>query len=149
MEVTVTRPAPADPVVAALCAEQQLELAHRESREPYHPRKGINPLIEFVVLWAGGEPVGCAGLQPLEPGVSEIKRMYVRPEARGTGLSRLLLAELEALAAERGTPVLRLETGALLTEAIALYTRSGFVPIPAFGEYAGNAESLCFEKRLG
>ncbi|GAA2321029.1 hypothetical protein GCM10010149_87540 [Nonomuraea roseoviolacea subsp. roseoviolacea] len=52
------------------------------------------------------------------------------------------------MAGERGLHTLRLETGRLFTEAIGLYTASGYVRVPRFGPYAACAESVCFEKRL-
>ncbi|NUW40648.1 GNAT family N-acetyltransferase [Nonomuraea rhodomycinica] len=150
----VTRPPAHDPVVQELCAEQQAELAFRQRDVVDDTPKHLDPRIAFVLLWSGregvgGQAVGCAGLQPLEPGVGEVKRMYVRPAARGRGLSRRLLTEVEAMAGERGIHTLRLETGRLFTEAIGLYTAAGYVRIPRFGPYAGCAESVCFEKRLG
>ncbi|WP_084959032.1 GNAT family N-acetyltransferase [Thermoactinospora rubra] len=148
MEVTLTRPPGDSPVVLELCAEQQAELAWRQRHVVDDTPKHLDPRIEFVLLMEGGRALGCAGLQPLEPGVGEVKRMYVRSAARGRGLSRLLLREIEDLAKERGMGVLRLETGRLFQEAISLYTSSGFAPIPRFGPYAGCAESVCFEKRL-
>jgi GNAT superfamily N-acetyltransferase len=95
-----------------------------------------------------GAAVVCGGLRPLEPGVAEIKRMYVVPEHRGQGLSRVMLAELEREAAALGWSVLRLETGASQPEAIALYTGAGYLPIPRFGEHTNVRQSICFEKHL-
>ncbi|MEV0147599.1 MULTISPECIES: hypothetical protein [unclassified Nonomuraea] len=94
----VTRPPAHDPIVLELCAEQQAELAHRRRDVVDDTPKHLDPRISFVLLWPdedGGardraaEAVGCAGLQPLEPGVDEVKRVYLRPAARGRGLSRL------------------------------------------------------------
>lgn len=131
-----------------LCAEQQAELAWRQRDVVDDTPKHLDPRISFVLMWSGERAAGCAGLQPLEPGVGEVKRMYVRPAFRGRGLSRTLLAEVEKLAADRGMHTLRLETGRLFQEAIGLYTSAGYTPIPRFGAYAGCAESVCFEKRL-
>ena len=60
--------------------------------------------------------------------------MWVAEPARGLGIGRRLLAELEARAAERGTRVVRLETSRLLAEAIALYLSAGYVEVPAFND---------------
>jgi putative acetyltransferase len=105
--------------------------------------------ITYLVAVVGGRVVACGAWQPLEPGVAEIKRMYVRPAYRGRGIARQLvvaLEEEEALAADR--PVIRLETGTYLPSAIALYRSSGYRSIAPYGEYVGNTYSVCFEKHL-
>jgi GNAT superfamily N-acetyltransferase len=91
--------------------------------------------------------VGCVAVQPLEHRIEEIKRMYVRPERRRRGLSRVLLASAEELARERGMTSLR-ETGYKLDEALGLYTSSGYQRIPLYGDYLGSTYSVCFEKSL-
>jgi len=93
-----------------------------------------------------GEPVGCGALKLHGDEPAEIKRMWVAEPARGMGLGRRILAELEAAAARAGAPVARLETNASLVEAIALYRTSGYVEVDAFNDeqYAQH----WFEKRL-
>lgn len=134
-----------DPVVVALCTEQQNEL---DARYESVTVKGLEPQVPFMVAWIDGAPIGCAGLQSLEPGIAEIRRMYVRPAHRGQGISRQLLTAIEELAREHGELVLRLETGDLQPEALGLYQSAGYVRIPPFGEYIGSSLSLCFEKHL-
>jgi GNAT superfamily N-acetyltransferase len=104
----------------------------------------------FVIAWLDGhQAVGCGALRPMEEaGVGEVKRMYVAPEARGQGISRRILAEIESLARQMGYTTLRLETGIRQPEAIRLYDTSGYSRIPCYGCYAGNPLSICFEKRL-
>lgn len=139
------------PDAEALRAAQREELValYAGDTEP-----GPKPTAADVAVFllgrdpATGEPLACGGLRPLGPGSAELKRMFVVPHARGRGLSRLVLAALERAAAEHGWHVLRLETGPRQTEALALYTRSGYARIENFGHYAGAAESLCFEKVL-
>lgn len=95
-----------------------------------------------------GRPLGCGALRSLGEPVVEIKRMYVRPEARGRGVGVAILDELERQARERGFKVVRLETGPLQPEAIGLYARAGYREIPCFGAYSGAAASRCFERRI-
>jgi ribosomal protein S18 acetylase RimI-like enzyme len=73
--------------------------------------------------------------------------MWIAPDARGLGLGRRLLGELERFAREAGAAVIRLETNDALKEAILLYRRSGYVEVDAFNDepYARH----WFEKRLG
>jgi DNA-binding MarR family transcriptional regulator/GNAT superfamily N-acetyltransferase len=101
----------------------------------------------FLVARLHGESVGCVGLKFLPDGpTAEIKRMWVAPTARGLGLARRLLAELESRALAHGRDLLRLDTNTALTAAINLYRSAGFYEIPAFNDesYA----QLWFEKRI-
>jgi DNA-binding MarR family transcriptional regulator/GNAT superfamily N-acetyltransferase len=92
------------------------------------------PAGEFLVAVLYGEPVGCGALK-FHPGApAEVKRMWVAPSARGLGLGRRLLAELEARAAGHGVRVLRLETNQTLAEAISLYRAAGYREVAAFND---------------
>jgi putative acetyltransferase len=146
--VQVSEAKAADPAVRELCAAQQTELESRYGADSTEPPKGIDPGVAFLVARVAGEPVGCAGLKPLEPGVAEVTRMYVRPAHRGHGISRMLLRKVEDMAKRYGMNTLRLETGDLQPESIGLYGSSGYHRIPGFGQYAGSPLSLCFEKPL-
>jgi len=73
--------------------------------------------------------------------------MYVEPHARGHGVGRKVLAELEHHARRLGLRHLVLETGDRQHEATRLYERAGFARVPCFGEYTG-AASVCMEKAL-
>jgi DNA-binding MarR family transcriptional regulator/GNAT superfamily N-acetyltransferase len=104
------------------------------------------PAGAFLLAAVHGEPVGC-GVLRFPPGApTEVKRLWVAATARGTGLGRRLLAGLEQHAREQGSTVVRLDTNAALTEAIALYRSAGYREVPAFNDevYA----DLWFEKRL-
>ncbi len=100
----------------------------------------------FVVATLLGEPVGCGGLRFNPDGPTDLKRMWVAETARGLGLGRRLLQELERLAAEHGVRALRLETNRNLGEAIALYRSAGYREVAPFNDlpYAHH----WFEKRL-
>ena len=83
-----------------------------------------------VITSADGKIVGCGGLYPIDERDAEIRRMYLLPEARGLGLGRTLLEELIARAKERRFERVVLETASVLKEAISLYRRRGFLPVP-------------------
>lgn len=102
----------------------------------------------FLVARLAGEAVGCGAIRALEVGAAEVKRMYVREGFRRLGLGRRILAMLESTARETGVTRLRLETGPLQPEAVALYQSAGFVEIRPYGEYVGSDHSRCFEKHL-
>jgi DNA-binding MarR family transcriptional regulator/GNAT superfamily N-acetyltransferase len=88
----------------------------------------------LLVATLHGEPVGCGALKFHGDAPTEIKRMWVAPEARGLGLGRRLLASLEEHAAASGAGAIRLETNGALTEAIALYRSAGYREVPAFND---------------
>lgn len=100
----------------------------------------------FLVATLHGEPVGCGGVKLHRDRPAEIKRLWVDDPARGLGLGRRLLSDLEALARDAGHRSVQLDTNRSLTEAIALYRSSGYHEIPAFNDepYAHH----WFEKRL-
>jgi GNAT superfamily N-acetyltransferase len=79
----------------------------------------------------------------------EIKRMYVVPGARGRGLSRRMLAELESTAAAAGARRVVLNTGDKQPEAIALYESSGYRSTDGFGHYACTPGAVFYGKVLG
>lgn len=113
---------------------------------------GEKPTADDVAAWVvareGGRALGCGALRSLGEPVVEIKRMYVRPEARGRGIGAAILDVLEKQAVERGFRVVRLETGPLQPEALRLYERAGYREIPCFSAYATGAASRCFERRI-
>ena len=105
------------------------------------PPKGL-----ILVASLLAEPVACGALLFHEGEPPYIKRMWVAKRVRGLGLGRRLLEELEARAAETGSPLVHLETNGTLTEAIAMYRSAGYVEVEPF-----NDESYAhhwFEKRL-
>jgi DNA-binding MarR family transcriptional regulator len=88
----------------------------------------------FLVATLRGEPVGCGGLQFHSDAPPDIKRMWVAESARGLGIGRRLLAELEGRARAHGSRVVRLETNRSLGEAISLYRSSGYREVEAFND---------------
>jgi DNA-binding MarR family transcriptional regulator/N-acetylglutamate synthase-like GNAT family acetyltransferase len=88
----------------------------------------------FLVATLHGEPIGCCGLKLHGDRPAEIKRLWVSPDARGLGLGRRLLQEVEALARDAGHAAVQLDTNRSLTEAIALYRSAGYREIPAFND---------------
>ena len=108
----------------------------------------IAPRGRLYLIELDGIPVGLGGLKLISTDTAEIKRMYLRPEARGHGLGRQLLERLLADARALGVRLVRLETAAFMPEAQALYKSLGFEQVPAFeGEFAavpGAAEIQVF-----
>lgn len=89
----------------------------------------------FVVLEdEDGVALAGGGIKRLSDGIAEIKRMYVVPSARGRGLARVVLGELEAAARELGYRHIRLDTGPSQPHARALYESAGYAEIPAYND---------------
>jgi putative acetyltransferase len=94
------------------------------------------------------EPVGCGCFKPFDNTSVEIKRMFVKPEARGNKISALILQELEDWAQGLGFENTVLETGSKQVEALGLYQKAGYTLIPNYGPYIDLPDSICFKKVL-
>ncbi len=121
-----------------------------EEQAEYDQHNGLPPDVTFVVARIDGKAVGCGAFRPISstPDAVEIKRMYVAPSARGHGLGKAILADLEGRASADGYAIARLETGKKQAEAIVLYERLGYRRIPNYPPYVDNDNSLCYEKQL-
>lgn len=140
-----------NPDAVALRVRQRVEIAERygtPDSEPGVPPSRADTAAFFVAYEDDGSAVGCGGLRNLGAGIGEIKRMYVEPASRGSGVASRVLLALENWAREQGWSCLRLETGDAQPDAVRFYTRSGYEPIPPFGPYAHSDNSLCFERPL-
>ena len=140
-----------DPVGADLRKRQELEILDRYDGEDTEP--GVHPSAADVAVFLiafddAGTPLGCGALRQLDDVSAEVKRMYVEPQARGTGVATAVLRALEQAAVDRGWTTVRLETGPGQPDAIRFYEREGYVPIPLYGDYVGSELSLCYERVL-
>ena len=135
---------------AELLAGHAAELIHRygHDTEPGAKPTAADVTVFLVARDDEGRALGCGAMRDLEPGVAELKRMYVRPEARGRGLGRAILEALEDEARRRDVTVLRLETGHAQHEAVGLYERAGYRRIPCWGAYAEGDVSICYEREI-
>jgi DNA-binding MarR family transcriptional regulator/GNAT superfamily N-acetyltransferase len=139
---------------ARFCLESYFAELHTRFDTGFDPARSISasageltePAGLLLVARLRNEPVGCGALKlhPDEP--AEIKRMWVAPDARGLGVGRRILHELEDHARRRGADVVHLETNQTLHEAASLYRSAGYVEVDAFNDepYAHH----WFEKRL-
>ena len=127
---------------ARQCLRAYFDELNRRSESGFDPAVGVTaepheitpPAGCLLIVYLRAEPVGCGAVKHLSRGPSDIKRMWVSPSARGLGIGRRLLAELEACVARSGAAVARLETNRALVEAIALYRSAGYREVPAFND---------------
>jgi putative acetyltransferase len=155
VQITIERvTAPTDDVRVLISELEQVLGAEY----PPEQRHGLSldaifqPHIQFFVAHSDTGAVGCGGVA-LFADLAEVKRMYVRPAARGQGVAEALLDRIEAAVRETGLVRLCLETGDRQLAAIRLYDRAGFSRCSAFGDYAAMptetiAASIFFEKYL-
>jgi len=142
-------PDTADAMLLIAELEDYLEpLYPSESRHGLSVARLIEEKVAFFVIRHADLPAGCGGVKLYDSDYGEVKRMYIRPTFRGLGLAKLMLHQLAEYAQQQGAALLRLETGIYQTEAIGLYERFGFQPIPPFGTYQLDPLSLFYEKRL-
>jgi len=132
----------------ALGAEIEVRYGSPDEPDGLHPDQLAPPHGTFLVAWRSDEAVGCGGLRQLEPGVGEIKRMYVAPTARRAGVARIVLTELEQSAQALGYKRLKLETGTKQPEAIELYLSTGYEQVEPYGVYKDSPLSRCYAKNL-
>jgi len=149
------RPCPVDePPAAALVAAMSAEIAALydglDLAGPDMPKAGPSELRPpggtFVVGFDDGVAVCCGAVKRLPDGACEIKRMFVTEAARGRGVARALLEELERRARELGYEIARLDTGPRQMRAQRMYERAGYVAIENFN--ANPMASFFGEKRL-
>jgi putative acetyltransferase len=141
------------PVVQGLICALNAELEARYPEEGANffrldPEEVSEGRGVFLVAYLADTPVGCGAVRQIEPGIAEIKRMYVDPTFRGRGVGRQIVDALAAQARQIGAKRIVLETGPRQPDAIAMYEHAGFVEIPLYGEYIGSQFSVCMAKDL-
>lgn len=144
----------ASPVARSLVADAMADLTVRYGGRgdgtPVAAHEFDPPNGAFLVAYLDGEPVGCAAWRTNaeDPSAAEIKRMYVRPAARGRGVAMALLRAVENDARSAGRTHAVLETGTKQPEAIALYEKAGYARIPDFGHYRDAPNVRSFGRHL-
>jgi putative acetyltransferase len=142
---------PKDPRVVALLDELTSELALSRYTADQTFGYSIEQLeradVHLVGVAVAGQLVGMGGLE-LQGKVGELKRFFVAPAQRGTGVADAILAALLEIALDHDIALVRLETGDKQKAAIAFYRRHGFAEISPFGPYVNSETSVCMERRL-
>lgn len=141
-----------DPEVGALMEALTADLAG----EGYSPEETFGYSVEqleakgvhLVGVRVEGALAGIGGIELQGDGVAELKRFFVSPGHRGSGVADAVIEELIAHAAGNGVTAVRLETGDKQFAAIGFYRRHGFVEVPRFPPYEDSATSVCMQRVL-
>jgi putative acetyltransferase len=154
IEITLEQATGPTPEIVALLDELNAALAgySSEQRHALSVDQLFRPNIRFFVARVDGTAVACGGIGFYDR-YAELKRMYSKPEVRGRGVAKALLARLEAEAHEAGVTLLRIETGIHQREALRFYEAAGYRQRGPFGPYADMPASaietsLFYEKSL-
>lgn len=133
-----------------LRADMEAELAARYDIPDQETEKPTAETIDvfLVARDADGKATGCGALRLMSDGMAEVKRMYVAPEARGTGVATGILRMLEAHAGRRGVHTVHLSTGTEQPDAIAFYDREGYERSEGYGPHKGHPMAVFFARRL-
>lgn len=149
-----------DPDVKCLLENLFAHYRQQYPGTPDGPPTPVDPLVEaaryeppggtFVVAAVDRADVGCGGVRHCSAGerTAELKRMWVEPHMRGTGVAQALLAELEGRAVALGYEAMWLDTGPRQLAAIRFYERNGYKPIPNYGRYSSHLALVSFAKQL-
>jgi len=109
----------------------------------YYTRYSVNENISDVwIAYCDGNPIGCAAYRIKAPSIGEHKRMFIKGEYRGRGISKQLLASVENHAESRCDRVLHLSTRVTLEPAVTLYRKSGFIETFRDGLYVEMEKKL-------
>ena len=120
----------------------------KEDQATYDPHNKVPDIDTALVIYLNDEPVAIGCFREYDKTTAEIKRMFVKKEHRGKGLSKRILDELEKWAAEKGYQFAILETSIHFAVAKNLYQTNGYSVIPNYGVYEGLPESVCMKKKL-
>ena len=148
--ITLKRTTSFDPDFQSLVALLDRELAIRDGDEHsfYHQFNAIADLKHVIVYCEDELPIGCGAFKPYDDKTVEIKRMFVLPERRGSGIAMAVLKDLEIWAGQLNYTACILETGKKQPEAIRLYQKAEYTTIPNYGQYAGVENSVCMRKEI-
>lgn len=125
-----------------------LKTTDGDDHDFYNQYNGLEEIKYVMVGYVDEKPIACGAIKKRDTNTVELKRMYVKPKKRGSGIARQILTSLEEWAKEIGFEKCILETGERQVEAVKFYKKSGYQRIPNYGQYKKMENSICFEKTL-
>lgn len=128
--------------------DEDLNTRYGTLQKEYDRFNSLDSINNVIIAYHKSGPAGCGSFKEFDTTTIEIKRMFVKKEKRGSGVANKILFALEEWGRELGYKISILETGKGQPEAIRFYQKSGYTQIENFGQYAGNANSICMSKKL-
>lgn len=119
-----------------------------ENRAAYVPYNKLDDIQDVILAYDNDIPVGSVSFKKYDDECAEVKRVFIKEEYRGRGISNKLMELLEDLARKKGYKYLILESGEPLVAAMALYRKIGYEVIPNYGQYKDMTDSICMRKKL-
>lgn len=117
-------------------------------RKEYNEYNKLDQIHDVILICDNDTPLACGAFKYYADGVAEVKRVFVRKEFRGQGISKLLMQHLEVKAKEQGYDSMILETGKQMKVAIGLYSSMGYQVIDNYGQYKNMSLSICMLKDI-
>lgn len=148
--ITIKKTNNTDPDFIQLINILDLELAitDGEDHDFYHQFNGVENIVHILIAHEDEQAIACGAFKVVSEDLVEIKRMFTLEKARGKGLARSILEQLEVWAGQLGYKACILETGKKQKAALALYNKMGYEITENYGQYVGLDTSLCFKKHL-
>lgn len=119
-----------------------------KNRAEYIPYNKLDDIHDVIVAYDEDIPVGSAGFKKYDDECAEVKRVFIKREYRGKGISKKLMELLEERAKKEGYKYLILESGEPLVAAMSLYRKIGYKVTPNYGQYKDMPDSVCMKKEL-
>jgi N-acetylglutamate synthase-like GNAT family acetyltransferase len=150
MDFKVVRTNSADNDFLALIKllDSDLNGRYGELQKEYDKHNKVDMINDVAVIYKDGAAIGCGAFKEFDSESVEMKRVFIKPENRGQGFSKIIMNELEKTAKSKGYKYAVLETGIKQHEAIGLYTKLGYSVTENFGPYVGMETSVCMRKEL-
>ena len=148
MEIAKTDTCHPDFVALIQLLDVELQEQYGAVQALYDEHNKTDTLQTAMVGYLDGIPVACGCFRIVDEKTIELKRMFVRKDHRGLGLSTLLLQALEDWAAELGHSHAILETGTKQVAALKLYEKFGYEIMENYEPYVGMETSICMKRRL-
>lgn len=145
---TVAECAPDDGLLIALVTAMTAELIVVHDLPADARPRPLDRASRYLLARDGERAIGCCAVEPVEPGVYELKRMFVAPGTWGNEVPSALVAESERLARSEGATRIRLETATRQLSAMRFYEQAGYRRVPNFPPHESDPEAACYEKDL-
>ncbi|HEX3385659.1 MAG TPA: GNAT family N-acetyltransferase [Mucilaginibacter sp.] len=148
--ITIKRTEANDPDFPYLVTQPTLELRelYGDQKVVYDNYNEISQLETVVIGYVNDVPVGCGCFQKANYKIAEIKRVFVKPSERRTGIGSAIMDELEIWAKEEGYNEVVTETAKKLDESISFLKNRGYHSVPKYGPYVDMENSVCFGKKV-